>query len=152
MRNPYRIGIEAPEKQPEVALTCDQMRIAIDKAARDSYLIRQCLDVARYTGKNGEDTYVLLAYQALVALEVAHRNFMELSERTVKPWTMELKCTCKPIPGAVRNSHDHEAACPINPKNLTGMAYDDDGAAARAIIKQLEVHRDEIAALWGIIL
>ena len=46
--------------------------------ARDSALIRQCLDTAHYAGMSGEDTYVLLAYQALIQLENTYRQLEDL--------------------------------------------------------------------------
>jgi len=64
-------GIKPPETAEEIKrhATLDGMRKAIELAQRDSQVIRQCLQLARYEGFNGEDTYTLLAYHALRQLE-----------------------------------------------------------------------------------
>ena len=70
-------GLDEPAKAANgMAPTADEMRKAIDKGSRDSQLIRRCLDTARYAGSSGEDTYVLLAYQALLLLEETHQRCM----------------------------------------------------------------------------
>ena len=53
----------------------DRMRKAITEGQRDSSLIRACLNVADIQGLSGEDRYVYLAYQTLVAYE---RQWKEL--------------------------------------------------------------------------
>lgn len=53
----------------------DRMRKAITDGQRDSALIRACLNVADGQGFSGEDRYVYLAYQTLVAYE---RQWKEL--------------------------------------------------------------------------
>ena len=55
-------------------LTCDDMRREIERGSRDSHIIRQCLESARYLGMSGEDTYVQLAYHALLELERVHKE------------------------------------------------------------------------------
>jgi hypothetical protein len=60
------LGIVKPKEYPK---DVREMRKAIQDAARDSYLIRNALDSGRYMGLNGEDTYTLLAYHALIELE-----------------------------------------------------------------------------------
>lgn len=78
------MGLPKPETAEDIKsqATLDGMRKAIEIGSRDSNLIRQCLDTARYGGLNGEDTYVLLAYQALLALETYYQHtqkFVQLS-------------------------------------------------------------------------
>lgn len=65
------VGICKPEtiEETERQATLDGMRAAIEEAQRDSVIIQSCLNQARYQGLNGEDTYTLLAYHALVAVE-----------------------------------------------------------------------------------
>ncbi len=60
------LGIEAPK---QLANTTDEMRRAIREASRHSALIKNSLESGRYNGLSGEDTYVLLAYHALIELE-----------------------------------------------------------------------------------
>ena len=45
------------------------MREVIQKGARDSGLIHNCLVAAQHRGLSGEDTYTLLAFHALQMLE-----------------------------------------------------------------------------------
>jgi hypothetical protein len=75
-----QMGIRRPKTAEEEKqhATLDGMRKAIEMAQRDSPLIRACLDSARYNGMNGEDTYTMLAYHALVALEDHYRRHSEL--------------------------------------------------------------------------
>lgn len=81
-----RLGIPNPvETAKGVAPTCDEMRKAIHDSYHDSALIKQCLYTAARTGMSGEDTYVLLAYHALLQLERAHRRLQELN--TLLPFT-----------------------------------------------------------------
>lgn len=77
-----QLGLLKPETTEEVKeqATLDGMRRAIEMASRDSVLIRQCLDSARYAGLSGEDKYVLLAYQALLALEEHWQRNLRFSE------------------------------------------------------------------------
>lgn len=65
-----KLGIE-PIKDSEVP-SLDDMRKAM------AHLIRGALYSARYRGLSGEDTYVLLAYQALIHLEDTHKRLMKV--------------------------------------------------------------------------
>ena len=81
-----RLGLSEPAKAASgVAPTCDEMRKAIYASQRESALIRRCLDTAHYAGMSGEDTYVLLAYHALLQLEDTHQRFMQLWNITAMP-------------------------------------------------------------------
>lgn len=81
------LGLEEPQSAAEVteATTLDGMRRAIYKGSYESSLIRALLDRARYAGLSGEDTYVTLAYHALIALEKEHRAHMRLLSLTPMP-------------------------------------------------------------------
>ena len=60
---------EAPDDAESVAV----MRWAIEQdAAREGTLAAECLAAARAAGLNTQDTYVFLAYQALLRLEEHH--------------------------------------------------------------------------------
>lgn len=85
-----RLGIAKPEKEPA---SVNEMRLAIDRAGRDCHLIRQAMDAARYQGMSGEDTYVMMAYSALRALEQQYRLNMQ--------WR-----NCTPNPSAILNGVD----------------------------------------------
>jgi hypothetical protein len=68
---------EAPQDAESVAV----MRRAIEQdAAREGSLIGECLDAARARGLSGEETYVFLAYQALLRLEETHERHIYLSD------------------------------------------------------------------------
>ena len=71
----YKMGLPAPENDAKPP-TFDEMRAAINRGQRDRALIAQCLRQAEYIGLSGEDKYVLLAYQALIALENIHKQHM----------------------------------------------------------------------------
>jgi len=49
--------------------TCDGMRKRIFRYAYEDALTRAVMDIARFNGMSGDDTMVLLAYQALVSRE-----------------------------------------------------------------------------------
>jgi hypothetical protein len=68
------LGLEKPEKEPT---DVREMRKAIEKACRDSSLIRQAFDTAYYMGLSGEDKYTLLAYHALRQLETHFQMSMK---------------------------------------------------------------------------
>jgi hypothetical protein len=74
-----RMGIAKPKtaEQINVESEINGMRLAILKGSRDSPLIRSCLDIARYAGLSGEDTFALLAYHALVQLETYFQMQMD---------------------------------------------------------------------------
>lgn len=87
----FTYGLRAPETAEEVQrqTTLNGMREAIEKAQWDSPIIRSALQAARYTGLNGEDTYTLLAYHALLSLENhAQRNSELLRLMPVRPITV----------------------------------------------------------------
>src|SRR6267378_324054 len=68
---------EAPQDAESVAV----MRRSIEKdGAREGSLIGECLDAARARGLSGEETYVFLAYQALLRLEETHQRHIYLSD------------------------------------------------------------------------
>ena len=68
---------EAPQDAESVAV----MRRAIEQdGARGGSLIGECLDAARARGLSGEETYVFLAYQALLRLEETHERHIYLSD------------------------------------------------------------------------
>ena len=68
---------EAPQDAESVAV----MRRAIEQdGARRGSLIGECLDAARARGLSGEETYVFLAYQALLRLEETRERHIYLSD------------------------------------------------------------------------
>ena len=68
---------EAPQDAESVAI----MRRAIEQdGAREGGLIGECLDAARARGLSGEETYVFLAYQALLRLAETHERHIYLSD------------------------------------------------------------------------
>lgn len=75
-----KLGIEPLKGDTPPSL--NDMRKAIDMGGRDSHLIRATLDSARYNGFSGEDTYVFLAYQALIHLQKTHEHLMRMVSLT----------------------------------------------------------------------
>jgi hypothetical protein len=68
---------EAPRDAEELAV----MRRAIEEdGAREDSLVNQCLGAARAGGLSDEDTYVFLAYQALLRLEETQQRHLYLPE------------------------------------------------------------------------
>ena len=68
---------EAPQDAQSVAV----MRRAIEQdGAREGSLIGECLDAARARGLSREETYVFLAYQALLRLEEMHERHIYLTD------------------------------------------------------------------------
>jgi hypothetical protein len=66
---------------PRDAQSIDRMRWSIEQdAAREGSLIGLCLSAARARGLSEEDTYVFLAYHALLQLEETHQRHVYLSE------------------------------------------------------------------------
>jgi hypothetical protein len=70
------IGLRRPKDEQPIAncsqcnrIDLNELRKAIDRGQRDSVLIYRCLLQAQYAGLSGEDTYALLAYEALCQLE-----------------------------------------------------------------------------------
>lgn len=76
-----RLGLPPPEKGATEYLPPDfnAMRKAIAEGARDSALIASCMRQAQHAGLSGEDTYVMLAFQALVRLEDYYQRALHLS-------------------------------------------------------------------------
>src|SRR6267143_649084 len=91
---------EAPQDAESVAV----MRRAIEKdGAREGSLIGECLDAARARGLSGEETYVFLAYQALLRLEETHERHIYLSD--IAPFLESV-----PRPGVTAHKAPHIAA------------------------------------------
>jgi hypothetical protein len=68
---------ESPQDAESVAV----MRWAIEQdAARQGSLVGECLAAARAAGLSAEDTYVFLAYQALLRLEEQQERHVYLSD------------------------------------------------------------------------
>jgi hypothetical protein len=59
-----------------------RMRRAIEEDAPSRSLITECLKAARAVGLSGEDTYVFLAYHALLRIEEMHQSHVYLSDIT----------------------------------------------------------------------
>lgn len=74
---------ESPEDAKDTA-TIPGMRRAIEKAARSSRLIQECLQAAERRQLGREEIYVLLAYRALVELEDKHQVLERLQTRLVE--------------------------------------------------------------------
>ena len=90
---------EAPQDAESVAV----MRRAIEKdGAREGSLIGECLDAARARGLSGEETYVFLAYQALLRLEETHERHIYLSD--IAPFLESV-----PRPGVTAHKAPHIA-------------------------------------------
>jgi hypothetical protein len=68
---------EAPKDSESVAV----MRRAIEQdGAREGSLVAECLESARARGLSGEETYVFIAYQALLRLQETHERHIYLSD------------------------------------------------------------------------
>lgn len=69
------VGLPRPDSPKEVsdAESVAGMRRAILRGARNSSLIRQCMDVAQSRLLSREEIYVFLAYEALLRLEELHQ-------------------------------------------------------------------------------
>lgn len=65
------MGLRRPKTKEQIEREAEinGMRQSIMYGQRDSNLIATCLNVAHREGLSGEDTYVLLAYHALIMLE-----------------------------------------------------------------------------------
>lgn len=76
-----QIGLTKPERPDNAAsdISMDDMRAAIYNGSQESALIRNCLDRARIAGLSGEDTYVFLAYHALITLESYAQDCMKFA-------------------------------------------------------------------------
>jgi hypothetical protein len=67
-----QVGVKRPEtseQQIEIQADISAMRRAIARARRESSLINRSLQVAEIQGLSGEETYVLIAYNALIQLQ-----------------------------------------------------------------------------------
>ncbi len=82
-----QMGIPKPDTAEAAALegSTDGMRRAIMRASRDSPIVRSCMMAADHQGSSGEDRYVLLAYQALRALEDFYQQHVQLVNLTPFP-------------------------------------------------------------------
>jgi hypothetical protein len=68
---------EAPQDDEGVAA----MRLAIEQdGGREGSLVAECLEAARARGLSGEDTYVFIAYQALLRLQETHERHVYLTD------------------------------------------------------------------------
>ncbi len=66
---------------PQDAESIERMRWSIEQdAAREGSLIGRCLTLARACGLSAEETYVFLAYHALLQLEETHQRHIYLSD------------------------------------------------------------------------
>lgn len=85
--NHMQVGIPAPVSLEDIkdAETVEGMRRAIHRAARDSALINAVLQARNHGGMSGEDTYVMLAYHALLHLEQMHKTALQLLRSTLPP-------------------------------------------------------------------
>ena len=73
--NRIPMGLVKPEQEPQDSAA---MRELIERGQRDSNLIRNCLQAARYNGASGEDAYTMLAYHALRTLEDVYERQLQL--------------------------------------------------------------------------
>ena len=78
-----QLGIHKPEGDEPTDLNV--MRQAINRASRDSNLIRQCTWMADLQGLSGEDRYVLMAYHALRHLQDIWERHADMVERLPMP-------------------------------------------------------------------
>lgn len=67
------------------AETPEGMRRRIQQYSREDPMVRQVLDMARYHGMSGEDTYTILAFYALRDRERFMDQVMEWHMLNVKP-------------------------------------------------------------------
>jgi hypothetical protein len=81
-----RMGLAKPEKS--LYSDYNAMREAIERGARDSGLIHNCLMHARHAGLSGEDKYVLLAYHALLSLEEFYSRALQQARLSPGPFIL----------------------------------------------------------------
>lgn len=80
MESNTTVWLVKPEA-PEGAEDVEAMRRAIEEdGAREGSLAGQCLDAARARGLSTEDTYLFLAYHALLRLEEAQQRSLYISD------------------------------------------------------------------------
>jgi hypothetical protein len=86
LRSRLARGLARPESREDTedASTIAGMRRAIEKSARSSQLIAECLKEAEKDQLSREEIYVLLAYRALVELEDKHGLLERLKTRLVE--------------------------------------------------------------------
>jgi hypothetical protein len=87
-----KMGLKRPEtldEQLKIQADVSAMRKAITFGQRDSSLINRCLRIAEANGLSGEETYVLLAYNALLQLEDFWRDRLKLAVLDINPPTMQ---------------------------------------------------------------
>lgn len=84
------------------------MREAIQRGARDSSLIHNCLMAAQHQGFSDEDKYVLLAFHALQMLEDFWQKNLEAAYLNAGPFVVK-----NPAP---------DAAAPAVPSGIYGAA------------------------------
>jgi hypothetical protein len=80
-----RVGIEPKEPKPGEILDCNAMRRAIDEAKYESALVGNAMRTADFNGLSAEDRYTILAYHALVSLEIYYKQALEISMRYPNP-------------------------------------------------------------------
>jgi hypothetical protein len=80
-----RITLGIPDPKDKEYISCEEMRRRIWDASHDSHLIRNALWAADAQGKNGEDRYTMLAYQALIQLEIFWRRTLDMSALMPSP-------------------------------------------------------------------
>jgi hypothetical protein len=80
------LGLASPESPEDVqdAGTIAGMRRAIERSASSSQLISECLKEAQTRHLGREEIYVVLAYRALVELELKNRLLERLKTRLVE--------------------------------------------------------------------
>lgn len=82
MWNPdWKLEVRTAEELEEIQ-TATGVRKRLALASRNMPLITQVLRMAEYQGLSGEDTYVYLAYHALVSLEKSQQAYIDYVNRT----------------------------------------------------------------------
>jgi len=88
-----KMGLERPhalEDQLAIQSDVSAMRKAIFRGQFESSLIRACMNTAQHNGLSGEETYVLLAYQALISLEGFWQDQLKLARLDIRaPFIMK---------------------------------------------------------------
>ena len=85
-------GMDLNPKTAEEVKDCetpDGMRRRIQQYSREDPMVRQVLDMARYHGLSGEDTYTILAFNALRDRERFMDQVMEWHVLNVKPQVIQ---------------------------------------------------------------
>jgi hypothetical protein len=105
----FEVVMGLPRQENIKGTDFQAMRQAIEKGARDSGLIYNCLTQARYAGLSGEDTYTLLAFHALQMMEDFWKK--SLSAAYLNPGPFVIK---NPAP---------DAAAPAAPSGISGDGF-----------------------------